>query len=43
MAARGYGDPEAREFPVQRPHLGIGDGVAALIGLALVAATILVH
>jgi len=43
MNARGYGDAEAREFPVQRPRLGPGDGMAALLCLALVLAIIFVH
>ncbi len=43
MNARGYGDAEAREFPVQRPHLGAGDAVAALIGVGLIVAMIVLH
>lgn len=35
MEARGYGDPEAREFPLQRPHLGALDGFVLVLCLGL--------
>ncbi|HEY7293485.1 MAG TPA: energy-coupling factor transporter transmembrane component T [Dehalococcoidia bacterium] len=43
MNARGYGDAEVREFPVQWPRLGWADGVAATLCLLLVVAAIVIH
>lgn len=41
MEARGYGDPEAREFPVHRPHLGPLD-VLVIAGSVVLAAAMIV-
>ncbi len=43
MEARGYGDPEAREFPVRRPHIGALDVVVIAGTLALAAGMIVVR
>lgn len=42
MNARGYGDPEAREFPVQRPRLNLGDAIVCTGAVAFIVALALV-
>ena len=43
LAARGYGDPEMREFPVFRPHLGVLDWLLLAGSLVLTVAMIAIR
>jgi energy-coupling factor transport system permease protein len=43
MDARGYGDPEQREFPVRRPHLGIADYAVLALSVGVSVAMVVVR